>query len=613
MAIKLFDCKNLFEEDGFSKLIDKSVKSGLCYINPNSYILNTECDDENNNEYINMVISKQDFKSRYDKYTNGNLDFINDWSNVIFAGGGVLNIIDKFFDIDSHLDHDIDLFLYGSVEIQKEKFLKLISSLSELYPDLKFYVKNFGKQVIDIHLGENKRKIQVIFTNFMSPDEIIESFDYDCCKIYYNGNDVYISPNGTEYSLKNRVLCWREYMPGVEIDHERYNSELKLMNKISRCHKYMSVKGFRFRVFSYHIRYRKWLDLIKEKTVDLKDYQFPNLHLQIDKDKITDYVMNNDLNLSDESYYETPSKLDGYLLDYCVKDYNDEIIFKMIHFANSSISSEISVTLYNICIENFHIIKDKCKFMDLMLKCYSKLRYSLGCVVIKYLEDYFANYDESNIDYVTELIYHINSRYGLIMSVKVSKICIENFNRFIDKKRAMSIIMNTFRHLDPQLKERTIEHIENLENEDSYVQQVMTSSFRDICDYYEDGKYYHKMKKLLSYIDMDRIHKYQRHLDRYTIICIYNLISKYKNNVDVLQKLFELQELDKESDHSCGICLQNDINLLNFKCHVNSKYFDHLYCFDCFEDWFQKNQYYKCCLCQSSINFGKVVVYTQKN
>jgi hypothetical protein len=84
----------------------------------------------------------------------------------------------------------------------------------------------------------------------------------------------------------------------------------------------------------------------------------------------------------------------------------------------------------------------------------------------------------------------------------------------------------------------------------------------------------------------------------YKIINIYDKILKYAQNDDLeqLNKIFKNKIIQPDIKKMCVICKQEEEKyIVNLKCNINSKEYDHYYCLNCFCNWYRNNE--KKCLC----------------
>jgi len=101
-----------------------------------------------------QTISDNDFNMEFSKKTYDLLTYIN-WSNVVVAGGSIVNIITK----SGAKLNDIDLFVYG---LDKEKGLAkidhIINAIKQKASDLNYETRVYmNDHVINIYVFDTKR------------------------------------------------------------------------------------------------------------------------------------------------------------------------------------------------------------------------------------------------------------------------------------------------------------------------------------------------------------------------------------------------------------------------------------------------------------------------
>ena len=137
-------------------------------------------------DYYNFDIDG--INKRVSEYTFG-LDKIIPWDklNFVFSGGLLYDaIIDRKDVFNSY--SDIDLFFYGTPESKLDSFKQILLNLNSY--DYKYLV-GINKSVVYIFIQGIPRIIQLIFTNKMSPEEIINTFDLTHIQSYWNGEKLY--------------------------------------------------------------------------------------------------------------------------------------------------------------------------------------------------------------------------------------------------------------------------------------------------------------------------------------------------------------------------------------------------------------------------------------
>ena len=181
---------NLFQNyDYLNKLQNVDLPKTIVKIVNNTIIRDTY--KHNNVNIINKTL----FTTRFNEYTCGLLDDAIDegaWNNIYFAGGGLFNILNNTNSNNSVLKNsDIDLFLTGKMELQKQNAISIIKKLVDKFgKNVKIYKFENYSNIIEICV-KNKRKIQLIFSYETTIENIVNVFDIPCYKVYYDGTNVY--------------------------------------------------------------------------------------------------------------------------------------------------------------------------------------------------------------------------------------------------------------------------------------------------------------------------------------------------------------------------------------------------------------------------------------
>ena len=137
---------------------------------------------------VNCCLTKEIFIKKFNHMTHGLIDHTFDWSNVVCAGGMVLesictNELNKYT--------DIDLFLYGTFDVQVSKAQKLCEYF--YHQGLKLFTKAWYGQkesVITICFEDIERVIQIICTFCETKAQCIMDFDFYCNSVLYDGVDI---------------------------------------------------------------------------------------------------------------------------------------------------------------------------------------------------------------------------------------------------------------------------------------------------------------------------------------------------------------------------------------------------------------------------------------
>jgi hypothetical protein len=149
------------------------------------------------------TISDNDFNMQFSKKTYDLLTYMN-WTNVVVAGGSIVNIITNS---ESKLN-DIDLFVYG---LDKDKGLTkidhIINSIKQKSSDLNYETRVYmNEHVINIYVFDTKKllQVQIILRLYDTLVQIMVGFDVDCCCVCWNGKKIQTTQRGL-YALKHRV------------------------------------------------------------------------------------------------------------------------------------------------------------------------------------------------------------------------------------------------------------------------------------------------------------------------------------------------------------------------------------------------------------------------
>lgn len=167
-------------------------------------------------------------------------------SNIIFSGGLLYECVrdvdpsDKLF--------DIDLFLFGDKEKKITTYNKLISNLKIAGIE---HIVGYNRSVVYIILKDIPRIIQLIFTEFENPSQIIDSFDFVHLQSYYDGSNIYINSNAVEHitnettgiNYRPSISRYIKYdLRGIKLDNILYQEYDFVFGKMQYC-KYLKNKN----------------------------------------------------------------------------------------------------------------------------------------------------------------------------------------------------------------------------------------------------------------------------------------------------------------------------------------------------------------------------------
>ena len=109
---------------------------------------------------------------------------------VLLAGGALIGCIQQEKGVEK--GSDIDLWIYGSKYREtKEALSAIIKYIQNNYTNPVFVI---NKSVITIIAHDMPHNIQIVYTTYEFPEDVVSRFDLDYLHCYYNGTDVYSSP-----------------------------------------------------------------------------------------------------------------------------------------------------------------------------------------------------------------------------------------------------------------------------------------------------------------------------------------------------------------------------------------------------------------------------------
>ncbi len=139
------------------------------------------------------------------------------------------------------------LFLFGDNDRKITTYNKLISNLTSAKIE---YVVGYNKSVVYIILKDIPRIIQLIFTEFENPSQVIDSFDFVHLQSYYDGSNLFTNKNTIEHiSNKTTNILYRPSISryikydlrGVKLDNILYQEYDFIFGKTQFC-KYLKDK-----------------------------------------------------------------------------------------------------------------------------------------------------------------------------------------------------------------------------------------------------------------------------------------------------------------------------------------------------------------------------------
>ncbi|AYV83251.1 MAG: hypothetical protein Hyperionvirus5_57 [Hyperionvirus sp.] len=120
------------------------------------------------------------------------------WDNIIMAGGALLDSIHKE---TLNPDTDVDIWVYGSKEQRREAIIYVLNHLSS---KMDGYYSHKGS-VIYFFPIDIRRCFQIINTNNLTKYDVLDYFDYCCCKILYDGKQILCTKNFIN-SIQTKVI-----------------------------------------------------------------------------------------------------------------------------------------------------------------------------------------------------------------------------------------------------------------------------------------------------------------------------------------------------------------------------------------------------------------------
>jgi hypothetical protein len=180
-----------------------------------------------------------------------------DWNNVVIAGGLILESI---FEETLNEHTDVDIWVYG--EDQKSTINRILEHINATITKLnkRLYISHKGS-VIYFWIDDFNRSFQIINTNYKTKFDIINSFDFDCCHILYDGKD---------------ILCTYNFLDAIKTMNTQYNTDF-MLNEMNYEHFYrINKKGFN----SPMVKNEEYLKYISDNknNLEMQNYMhfYPN-------------------------------------------------------------------------------------------------------------------------------------------------------------------------------------------------------------------------------------------------------------------------------------------------------------------------------------------------
>lgn len=214
-------------------------------------------------EYKN-ILTNDEFKDKFYQETNGLFENFK-WDNICIAGGflfGLLNQATK-----SMLDtSDIDLYIYHSEEeVRKQTWEYILSYFSDAQ-----YYEDHG--LITIKINGMKYPIQIIIMNYDHPSQILNSFDMNYCKLYYNG-DMY-ADIGCLVAFKHQLaICDIKFVNTIDTRiYKTVKKGLRLMKNSDIERHATIIKNNCIMMDLYHLSLDKYQEPIKKENLIWYNY-----------------------------------------------------------------------------------------------------------------------------------------------------------------------------------------------------------------------------------------------------------------------------------------------------------------------------------------------------
>lgn len=148
------------------------------------------------------VVNKETFTDRFNKLSNGILNFF-DWDNIVVAGG-LVNLAMSHIPIEDteKTSYDIDMFVHSVNEGEAKKIMtRVYDSIKDIVPE-STCVKT--EKTVTVILPKPFRHIQFITTLYQSKEDLLHGFDLQSAKVLYDGKNVYTTMDG-HFSLVNKT------------------------------------------------------------------------------------------------------------------------------------------------------------------------------------------------------------------------------------------------------------------------------------------------------------------------------------------------------------------------------------------------------------------------
>jgi hypothetical protein len=189
-------------------------------------------------------------------FTNSN------WPDgLVLAGGACTSCLFNRNLNDLEKSEDLDFWVVGDSPTQRlNTFMKAFSLLSSEHSGPVVYSIN-GSVITIVISGKSNRQVQLIYTEYWTPDELVTNFDLPHVRSYYDGKNMYITRE-VDLMLKGRfisidmdmrtermVKMLRYPMVGLSFDSEVDQTVYTKFQELSQIHKFISRTGLSRKVF----------------------------------------------------------------------------------------------------------------------------------------------------------------------------------------------------------------------------------------------------------------------------------------------------------------------------------------------------------------------------
>jgi hypothetical protein len=250
-----------------------------------------------------LVKNYDSFVEKFDKLSNDYLseDYEFNWENIVVAGGSVL---DSLHVKSLNENTDIDIWVYGTQDERKNTIIRLLKYF-DTFKDMYF---SFVGSVIYIWQANCYRCFQIINGNYPNIYSILDDFDFTCCMVAYNGN---------------QVLCLPGFITALATNNIELNNYKMLQPK--RLYK-MLQKGFKYYFKDNEkVLYDEFLKNDEDIDSVMNKYYYPLSKTSVDRNKFLLKMMYN-LKFVDNDIKQIESKFnfDNTLNSYSSCDMSPE-------------------------------------------------------------------------------------------------------------------------------------------------------------------------------------------------------------------------------------------------------------------------------------------------